>query len=191
MITFVKSGTTLEHLPKGNHPQIAFIGRSNVGKSSLINHLAGQKQLAHSSSEPGRTRTINIFDVDKRYFLVDLPGYGYAKGRKATGYIFDDMIGGYLEGSKNLKLVFVIIDARLGPTELDQQMLTFLQQQRLPFAIIANKVDKLTNSEKIALKRQLETGYDGLPVIMHSSTKTMGKGDVLDTIDKYLLREHA
>ncbi|MFO0764936.1 MAG: ribosome biogenesis GTP-binding protein YihA/YsxC [Patescibacteria group bacterium] len=186
MITFVKSGTTLEHLPKGERPEIAFIGRSNVGKSSLINHLAGQKQLAHSSSEPGRTRTLNIFDVDKRYFLIDLPGYGYAKGRKETGFVFDDMIGGYLEGSKNLKLVFVIIDARLGPTDLDRQMLNFLQEQRLPFAIIANKVDKLTHSEKIELKRQLQAGYDGLPVIMHSSTKSTGRGDVLDLIAKYL-----
>lgn len=186
MITFVKSGTTTEHLPQSNKPHIAFIGRSNVGKSSLINHLAGQKQLAHSSSTPGRTRTINVFDVDKRYFLIDLPGYGYAKGRKSTGYFFDDMIGGYLEDNKNLKLVFVIIDARLGPTELDQQMLSFLQTEKIPFAIIANKVDKLTHSEKLTLKKQLEENYVGLPVIMHSSTKSTGKGEVLDLIDKYL-----
>ncbi|MCA9384370.1 MAG: YihA family ribosome biogenesis GTP-binding protein [Candidatus Magasanikbacteria bacterium] len=186
MITFVKSGTTTEHLPKGNKPQIAFIGRSNVGKSSLINHLAGQKQLAHSSSTPGRTRTINVFDVDKRYFLIDLPGYGYAKGRKTAGYFFDDMIGGYLENNPLLKLVFVIIDARLGPTELDQQMLSFLQAEKIPFAIIANKVDKLTHSEKLKLRKELEASYAGLNVVMHSSTKTLGKGDVLDLIDKHL-----
>lgn len=183
-ITFLKSVTRLEDLPTGNKPHIAFVGRSNVGKSSLLNDLANQKNLARVSAEPGRTQTINLFDVDGRFYLVDLPGYGFAKTSKAKREDFSGMLREYLWQATNLKLVLLIIDARIGPTDLDRDMLAYLESGRIPVALIANKIDKLSHSESINLQRQLEATYPQIPLIPHSSVTSTGKGEILHTIEQ-------
>lgn len=183
-VKFLKSLTKIEDLPIGEKPQIAFVGRSNVGKSSLINHLTGQKNLARVSAEPGRTRTINLFDVDGRFWLVDLPGYGYAKASQTKRQDFLEMLNNYLEQTEQLKLVFLIIDARLGPTDLDHEMLSYLKSNGTPVIMILNKVDKLSNSEISNLISTLQAGYPGLELIPHSSISGQGRGKILEAIQK-------
>jgi len=181
---FLKSVIRPEDLPEGDKPQIAFVGRSNVGKSTLINHLTGQKNLARVSAEPGRTQTVNLFDVDGRFWLVDLPGYGYAKGSKAKRQDFADILGGYLEQSKRLKMVFLIIDARIGPTEMDHDMLYYLRDNGTPVTMILNKVDKQTNSGMADLKSTLKAAYPEMELIPHSSISGIGRGQIHETIEK-------
>lgn len=183
---FVKSALRIEDFPPGDKPQIAMVGRSNVGKSSLINDLIGSKDLARVSAEPGRTRLINIFDVDKRFFLVDLPGYGYAKTSKEKRAGFADLISSYLWESQQLKLVVLIIDARIGPTDLDREMISVLMAANIPFVMVANKIDKLSRSEAINLSRQLDAYFPGTPIIPHSSITSEGKGEIRAMIDKVI-----
>lgn len=182
--TFLKSATKLEELPQNDRPHIAMVGRSNVGKSSLLNHLAGQKGLARVSSEPGRTQTINLFDVDKRFYLVDLPGYGFAKTSKAKRQDFSGMLRDYLWQAEQLKLVLLIIDARIGPTDLDRDMLAYLDSGRIPVALIINKIDKLSNSESIQLQRTLESTYPQINFLVHSNVTGVGRGEIWQTIEK-------
>lgn len=182
--TFLKSLTDLKDFPKSDKPQIVMVGRSNVGKSSLLNHLTGQKGLARVSSTPGRTQTINLFDVDNKYLLVDLPGYGFAKASKVKRVAFEGMLNDYLRDAQNLKLALVIVDARLGPTEIDHQMFDFLNECSVPFSIIANKIDKLSQSELVALKRKFAADYPGVTVILHSNVTGKGRGEIQQTIEK-------
>lgn len=184
MITFVTSAATTEQLPVNNKPHVALVGRSNVGKSSFINHLANQKQLAHSSSTPGRTRLMNVFDVDGRYQLIDLPGYGYAVGRKSTDLNFDDMIGSYLE-TPNQKLILLLIDARIGTTDLDGAMIQFLQEERIAFGIVVNKMDKLKRSEQAMLKKKLTTDHPFVSFFFHSIQDDASLGDIKSFILKH------
>jgi GTP-binding protein len=182
--TFLKSAVRVEDLPIGDKAQIAMLGRSNVGKSSLLNHLVDQKGLARVSATPGRTQTINLFDVDKRFFLVDLPGYGYAKTSKAKRVAFEGLLNDYLNQAQNLKLALVIIDARHGPLDIDREMFAFLHQIQIPFAIIANKIDKLTKSDSAALTRKLGTDFPGVTVILHSNLTNKGQGEIRQTIER-------
>jgi GTP-binding protein len=181
-VTFLKSATRIEELPEGNKTHIAFVGRSNVGKSSLLNDLAGTKGLARVSSEPGRTQMINIFDVDNRFFLVDLPGYGYAKASKAKRDRFNDMVRDYIWQAQQLKLVILVIDARIGPTDLDRDMMAYLESGKIPFAIIANKIDKLSRSESINLVRSLRSEHQHATILPHSSVTHEGKGEIWHAI---------
>lgn len=185
-VTFLKSATNQAELPIGDKPQIAMVGRSNVGKSTLINHLANQKNLARVSATPGRTQMINLFDVDGRFLLVDLPGYGYAKNSKEKQDVMSDMIGGYLEDNKSLKLVFIIIDSRIGPTDLDREMLGFLESLSIPVVMIVNKIDKLTNSKTVETLRDLKSGYPFATLIAHSNVTGKGRGEVLEVIEQAL-----
>jgi GTP-binding protein len=181
-VTFIKSLTNLNDLPKSDKPHIAFIGRSNVGKSSLINHLARQKNLARVSSESGRTQTINLFDVDHHYFLVDLPGYGFANVSKEKQQGFSRLIHEYLFDTKQLKLIFLIIDARIGPTELDHNMMDLLAGFETPVVMILNKADKLKRSEIAQLTKTIQSEYPGLQMIPHSSLSALGRGEILQMI---------
>ncbi|MBP6944692.1 YihA family ribosome biogenesis GTP-binding protein [Patescibacteria group bacterium] len=183
-ITFLKSATKLEELPNDTKPQIAFVGRSNVGKSSLLNHLTGQKDLARVSAEPGRTQTINLFNVDGRYYLVDLPGYGFAKTSKAKRQDFAGMLRDYLWQAQQLRLVLLMIDARVGPTDLDRDMLAYLDSGKIPVVLIVNKIDKLSNSESINLQRMLESQYPQISFIPHSNVTGKGRGEILDVIEQ-------
>ena len=174
---FVKSVVSLDGLPKDRKPHIAFAGRSNVGKSSLINHLANQKGLARSSKTPGRTQMINLFDAGA-YYLADLPGYGYAKTSKGKRKIFAELIRDYLWDVPEVALVIVIVDARIGATELDQEMIEHLKGSEIPFIIVANKVDKLSTSQARVAIKTLEEQYPSAVIIPHSAVKKIGKREI-------------
>jgi GTP-binding protein len=150
---FVRSVVTPEQLPQDHLPQIAFAGRSNVGKSSLINTLVGRKKLALTSSTPGKTRQLNFFRINDKLYFVDLPGYGYAKVSQDERRQWRKMIEGYLTGAETLHGVVHIIDARHGPTDLDLEMLGWLRALRLPAVVVATKADKLSRG---ALAREME-----------------------------------
>ena len=172
-------------------PQIAFSGRSNVGKSSLINSLLGRKSLARVSSAPGKTITINFYDVDKKLYLVDLPGYGFAKRSPEDMKKFSALTDGYFTSNKNidrLKLVIQLVDSRVGPTKDDEMMLSFLKELNIPYCVIATKVDKLNATDR---KKNLEAIRShplivGSEVIPFSSLKGEGKEDLWKTIFRYI-----
>ena len=146
-VSFVTSYGTYAQLPPSDRIEIAFAGRSNVGKSSLINKLLGRKALARVSSVPGKTVTLNFYQLDDIY-VVDLPGYGYARTAKGLKRSWSDLIGGYLISDRELELVFQLIDIRHPPTRDDLQMIDFLIENELPFVIVFTKADKLGPTEK-------------------------------------------
>lgn len=139
---FVISNTDYQKCPRPDKPEFAFIGRSNVGKSSLINMLTGRKNLAKISGKPGKTQLINHFLIDQSWYLVDLPGYGYAKTSKAKRSEWSRMIGEYLLNRPNLQVVFVLIDSRLDPQSIDLEFINWLGEQGIPLALVFTKADK-------------------------------------------------
>lgn len=181
---FLKSATNLGQLPKGDKPSVALVGRSNVGKSSLINHLTGQKDLARESAEPGRTQSINVFEVDKRYYLVDLPGYGFAKASKVKRESLHDMIDEYIGQAEGLILVLLVIDARRGLAELDFEMIGYLESCQIRYALVMNKIDKLSNSEITGMMQKLKSACPDEPCILHSSVTGQGIGEMRQVIDQ-------
>jgi GTP-binding protein len=185
---FVTSCSDPAQMPATDLPQIALLGRSNAGKSSLINALTGIKGLAKTSATPGRTRLINIFDAG-RYQLVDLPGYGYAKGsHKERDQLFT-LVDGYLDASPSLRLAIVIVDSRLGPTDSDREMIEFLQSQNTPLVLIANKIDKLSRTEQSLAMRSIKDAYPHVTIIAHSVVSGVGKGELMEAIDTMLRKE--
>lgn len=145
--TFVKSATSPEHYPRDGRPEIAFMGRSNVGKSSLINSLLGVRGLARTSSTPGRTQLINFFLINDAFYFVDLPGYGYARVPRDVKKLWGPMVEKYLATRSGLVLSIVITDSRHEPTELDLSMKEWLEARGKPFIIAATKVDKLSSNQ--------------------------------------------
>jgi len=184
------SAGLIKQFPRDPIPQVAFSGRSNVGKSSLINTLLGRKSLARVSSAPGKTITINFYDVDKKLYLVDLPGYGFAKRSPEDKKKWSELTDGYFTNNPNIDrlcLVLQLIDSRVGPTADDEMMLNFLHQAELPFVVIATKVDKLNATER---KNNLEAIrshplIEGVPVIPFSSLKGEGKEETWKTIFRF------
>ncbi|MBQ8546668.1 MAG: YihA family ribosome biogenesis GTP-binding protein [Clostridia bacterium] len=172
-------------------PQIAFSGRSNVGKSSLINTLLNRKSMARVSSSPGKTITINFYDVDKKLFLVDLPGYGYAKRTLEDKKKWSLLVDGYFTSNPNidlLRLVVQLVDSRIGLTEDDKNMVSFLNETGIPYIIVATKTDKLNKTEREKAVRTLVSEPSLAPstqIILFSSESKEGKGDVWDAILKY------
>lgn len=163
--------------PRKAIPQIAFSGRSNVGKSSLINTLLGRKSLARVSSAPGKTITVNFYEVDEKLFLVDLPGYGFAKRPPAEKAAWSALTDGFFTSNPNidlLKLVVQLIDAKVGATKDDLMMLDWLQQSGIPFIVVATKMDKLnkTNAEKAAENLRTSAGLSKDTVIIPFSSET-------------------
>jgi len=179
-----------KQFPSDPIPQVAFSGRSNVGKSSLINTLLGRKSLARVSSAPGKTITINFYDVDKKLYLVDLPGYGFAKRNPEDKKKWSALTDGYFTANKNidrLTLVLQLIDSRVGPTKDDEMMLEFLRAAELPFVVVATKIDKLNATER---KKNLEAIsshplISGEKVIAFSSLKGEGKDELWKTVLSY------
>ncbi|MBP7133689.1 YihA family ribosome biogenesis GTP-binding protein [Patescibacteria group bacterium] len=181
---FVKSCPSPEELPDDHRLQIGCFGRSNVGKSTLINHLTGKKTLSRVSKTPGRTQLLNVFLINQRWYLVDLPGYGYAKQSKGKREGLETLIYDYLKTRPSLSLV--IIDSNVGPTKLDQEMLSFLETENLPYLLIANKIDKQSNNVRFVTKRDLLALYPHANLILHSSTNGEGRGEILDHIERML-----
>ncbi len=177
-------------IPSDPIPQVAFSGRSNVGKSSLINSLLGRKSLARVSSAPGKTITINFYEVDKKLFLVDLPGYGFAKRTLEDKKQWSALTDGYFTSNRNidrLGLVIQLVDSRIGPTKDDEMMLEYLSAAELPFVVVATKTDKLNATER---KKNLEAIaahplVGGAPVIPFSALKGEGKEELWKTIFRY------
>ena len=150
---------TIAQLPKPTTPEVSFVGRSNVGKSSLLNRLLGRKQLARVSSIPGKTANINFFDVDGVKF-VDLPGYGYAKVSHAEKQRWADLIGGYFEQERSFNLVISLVDIRHEAQKLDLQMVDFLTEAELPFVVALTKADKITRNKQNQAAATLRSSFD-------------------------------
>ena len=174
--------------PKDDKPEYAFIGRSNVGKSSLINMLCGNKKLARTSSTPGKTLLINHFIINREWYLVDLPGYGFAKRSKKEVGRLDQMITGYILQREQLVNVFVLVDARHEPQKIDLEFINWLGSSGIPFSIVFTKADKLSKSQlslnvEFYKKKLSETWEEIPPVFVTSSQDKTGKEELLDYID--------
>ena len=175
--------------PKDTKPEYAFIGRSNVGKSSLINMLSRNKKLAKTSSTPGKTLLINHFIINKDWYLVDLPGYGFAKRSKKEVQRLDQMIRGYILGREQLVNVFVLVDVRLEPQAIDLEFMEWLGVSSIPFSIIFTKADKLTAAKvrsnvDLYIQRMMETWEEMPPYFITSAEDRRGRDEVLDYIDQ-------
>ncbi len=185
---FIKSIASSGALYDLQLPEFAFVGRSNVGKSSLINSLTNRKKLAKASSTPGRTRLINLFLINKSFYFVDLPGYGFAKASKQEQASWQELIGTYLENSSNLKRVFVLVDIRHTPTDKDLLMLNYLYQYNIPFNIVATKADKLSkaqiNKQVLNIANTLNVGFND--IIVSSAIDKKGNDKILEIIENLL-----
>ena len=171
--------------PRDGIPHIAFSGRSNVGKSSLVNCLLNRKSLARVSGQPGKTITVNFYDVDKKLFFVDLPGYGFAKRSAEDQKRWSGLVETYLTKSEELKLVIQLIDMRHGPTEDDNMMLGFLNEVGIPYIVVATKADKLNKTEFTAMSGALATHpliAEGTPIIPFSAIKPTAAEDIRKAI---------
>jgi GTP-binding protein len=184
---FLVSSSDLKQCPKPDRPEYAFIGRSNVGKSSLINMLTERRKLAKTSSSPGKTILINHFTINDRWYLVDLPGYGYAKRSKTERSKWEKMIKKYLLNRTSLLSVFVLIDSRVPPQANDLEFIDWLGMSQIPFVIVFTKADKLKNLQieknVTAFKNKLLENWEEAPImIITSSTTGEGRDDVLSFI---------
>jgi GTP-binding protein len=172
----LSSSPGLKECPKPTHPEHAFIGRSNVGKSSLINMLTGKKNLAKTSSTPGKTRLINHFTIDDSWYLADLPGFGYARVSKTMREAWPAMIKNYLEKRQSLLNTFILIDVRLEPQAIDLAFIRWMGEKQLPFSLVFTKCDKLgTTKVQAAVKRyrdNLLEEWEELPAIFSTSATT-------------------
>ena len=184
------SAGRINQFPGDPLPQVCFSGRSNVGKSSLINTLMGQKKLARVSSAPGKTITINFFEIDKKLFFVDLPGYGFAKRPPAEKAAWSALTDGYFTQNKNidrLSLVLQLVDSRIGPTADDEMMMDFLRQSGLPYVVVLTKTDKLNKTEfqKMLADMAEHPLTRDVPRIPFSSLSGAGKSDLWKVIYEY------
>ena len=186
---FLMSNTRIDRLPNDNIPEYAFIGRSNVGKSSLINMLVQRRGLAKTSSVPGKTVAINHFIVNDAWYLVDLPGYGYAQHSKKQRDEWRIMINNYIKQRRNLVCTFVLVDSRLEPQNNDLGFMEWLGENQMPFCIVFTKADKISkvdlNKNVEALKQKMLEDWEELPpIFITSSEKKVGRDDVLDYIEQ-------
>jgi GTP-binding protein len=187
--TFVKSSPSLKECPATSEPEFAFIGRSNVGKSSLINSITGWKRLAKISVQPGKTRTINHFYINESWYLVDLPGYGYAKVPLELRNKWIKSTENYILKRENLVCLFVLIDIRLRPQRSDLQFMEYLGNNQIPFARVFTKCDKISKSlleqSIILYNNEMQKTWDSLPVTFMSSTVSgIGRDEIVSYIQE-------
>lgn len=185
---FVMSNSDVAKCPKNSLPEYAFIGRSNVGKSSLINMLMQRKNLAKTSGRPGKTQLINHFIINKNWYLVDLPGYGYARVSKSTKKVFQKFITQYFEKRQQLVLAFVLIDCRHEPQKVDLEFMQWMGESQIPFTIIFTKADKLKPNAiirniEVYSEKMLVTWEEMPPYFITSSSKGIGRDEVLNYIE--------
>jgi GTP-binding protein len=167
--------------------EIAFSGRSNVGKSSMINTLLGRRNLVRTSKTPGRTQKLNFFIINRRYVFVDLPGYGFAAVPESVKQRWRPMVEGYLQARRELAAVVTIVDARRPPTASDMQLIDYLQHHEIPFIVAATKADKLSRSETVSCLRSIKTLLGGeAPVVVFSSLSGQGKNELWKEIKNFI-----
>jgi GTP-binding protein len=188
---YIGCATDLESCPHSNLPEFAFVGRSNVGKSSLVNMLADVKGLAKTSGTPGKTKLINFFRINDRWTLVDLPGYGFAKVSRAKQSEFNESVSGYLNGRENLKQVFALLDSQLEPLDTDLAFIDWLQQCGIPYSIILTKTDRSADSKVINHEDQLiraleDYGLNPNEIFKCSAKTKRGRGAVLNWVEGQL-----
>ncbi|MCH7827075.1 MAG: YihA family ribosome biogenesis GTP-binding protein [Bacteroidetes bacterium] len=185
-LEFLKSAYTAEQLDKSSKPEIIFCGRSNVGKSSLINTLLNRKRFAKTSSTPGKTRSINYYLIDEKYKLVDLPGYGWAKTSIAEREKWAKLVESYLRNSISVELAFHLIDSRHKPTELDDKLNALLKASSIPYIMILNKIDKLNQSQLALAKKRIVGHYPGLVfgenLLVFSSITKRGRKELMNLL---------
>jgi GTP-binding protein len=182
---FVLSAYGLEQAPKDRKPHIAFGGRSNVGKSTLINTILGQKRLAKTSSTPGRTQALNFFEIDDRYYFVDLPGYGFAKAPLVVKEAWGKLVDSYLSENADLTGVVSLWDARHDPSKQDLEFLGWLQERKLNFLIVLTKADKLKRSHQVQLMQKVTSKF-GVEPLLFSSVEGTGKRELWRWIENTL-----
>lgn len=187
--TFEKSSAVYEDCPPPTLPEYAFIGRSNVGKSSLINMLTGRNKLAKVSGRPGKTQLINHFKINENWYLVDLPGYGWAKVSKTEKAKWKKMINNYLLNRENLLCIFVLIDCRLEPQKIDQEFMAWLGETEIPFSMIFTKADKLNkvklDSSIARYRKDMKKSWEELPPQFITSSETSeGRKEILEYIEE-------
>lgn len=188
---FIKSSSGNAECPKPDKPEFAFIGRSNVGKSSLINMLVEKKDLAKTSSQPGKTQLINHFMINDSWYLVDLPGYGYAKTSMENRKRWKSMINSYILRRENLLTVFVLVDSRLEPQKIDVEFINFLGENAVPFIILFTKTDKQNMiKNRVSMQRfkdKLSEYWEELPdILLTSSENKTGRDDVLNKVEEII-----
>ena len=187
-IRFDTSVHRIEDLPKQEIPEIVLCGRSNVGKSSFINSLAKQKNIAKISSSPGKTRSINFYSVENRFYLVDLPGYGYAKVSKEAKKKWQKLISAYIYESKNISLALHLIDSRHSATNLDHTLNNMLIENEIPYIVILTKIDKLNQSEKSNSVKRIKSQFPELllkdNLFLYSALKNLGKKEIESILAK-------
>ncbi|CUS98260.1 GTP-binding protein [Candidatus Kryptobacter tengchongensis] len=187
---FVASLTDVRQLPTDGLPEIALVGRSNVGKSSLINKLCGKKNLAFISSTPGKTQALNYFLINESFYIVDLPGYGYARVPEHVKAGWSKLIENYLSNREQIKLVLHIVDARHEPTELDKMMAGWLDYFKIPYVIVITKIDKIARSKITKQVDMIKNAFGKLKYcqdfIIFSAITGVGKNELLSIIEKYI-----
>ena len=183
---FVKSASLKDERPKEpNLPEVLIVGRSNVGKSSLINALCNKKNMAFTSSKPGHTKLLNYFNIDNAFYLVDAPGYGYAKTGIDLDRVFGDMMNDYLEDNDRLKLILFLLDSRREINNDDSELIDYLLDKGYPFLLVTTKMDKLNQKYKSALNKRLkETGLNNEQIIQTSSLDKVNINNLAKAIEK-------
>ena len=186
-VTFVKSCPTRKEKPQVTKSEVLIVGKSNVGKSSLINALCARKKMAFTSSKPGHTRLLNYYDIDNQFYMVDAPGYGYAKGGLDLDRLFAEMMESYFDSNKELKLVLILLDARRELSLDDQEIINYVRESNVNFYIVVTKYDKVNQKEKAALnKRLVMEGFNKEQVYFTSSLNNDGLNLLKKGIEKAL-----
>jgi len=183
-VTLAISAGRRDQLLRDGKCQIALSGRSNVGKSSCLNKLLGRKSLARVSSSPGKTVTVNFFNVDGKCYLVDLPGYGYAKRSESEKRVWSNLTDSYFQNNDHLALVLQLVDLKTGPSRDDRTMISYMQEMGIPFVIIATKLDKLNKTNGAKNLKALEDEFFPTPVFPFSSLSGFGADSVWSLIEK-------
>ena len=181
--------TRISQYPEGDRPEFLLVGRSNVGKSSFINSVTGRRNIAHTSSKPGKTQTLNFYNVNDMMYLVDLPGYGYTKISRQESDKWAKMINKYLTGSKALKAIMQLVDLRHEPSSLDKQMFEWIRQSNIPYIIIATKLDKIPKTKVDLHKNIIRSAFkidESIPIYAFSALNKSGKEEIWNAIDKIL-----